>query len=619
MVPASRRAHLLAGLGLVLAALAVYANSLQVPLVFDDLLAIKDNATIRQLGSALSPPAGALPVSGRPVVNLSFALNYAVSGLRVWSYHAANLLIHILAGLTLFGIVRRTLKPTGAWAAWAIALLWIVHPLQTESVTYLSQRAESLMGLFYLLTLYGFIRGAEKADGRSAAWFGLSCLACSFGMLTKEVMVSAPFMVWLYDRTFLSGSFAEARRRHRKVYFGLAATWILLVVSVVSAGPTRGGTSGFAVAAPAWTYWLTQFEAVFQYLRLCFWPSPLIIYYESFWAKDVEQVLPYALVVVPLAAATLWALWRRPKEGPSSPPTGLRRGECRAGARAFGFLGAWFFAILAPTSLVPNSIQMIAEHRMYLPLAAVIAAAVVGIFSGLGRMPGLAVCTIAAVGLAIATVRRNEVYQSDLTLWADTVAKQPENALAHNNLGKALYERGSVVEAIAQYQEAIRLRPGPESVYAYINLGDALELTNHLPEAIADYQAAEELKPDWSGIHAELADALCHAGRLADAISEYERALQLNPENPTAESGLGTAFFLSGQIDLAIAHFKAALRLNPAYAEAYNNLGTALATANRLPEAIAAYERALRLKPNYPEARDNLTRLQAANGQNRGP
>jgi tetratricopeptide (TPR) repeat protein len=624
MAPASRHAHLLAGLGLALAALAAYCNSLQVPLVFDDLLAIRDNVTIRHLGSALSPPPGALPVSGRPVVNLSFALNYAVGGLSVWSYHAVNLIIHVLAGLTLFGILRRTL-PT--LVAFAVALLWILHPLQTESVTYLSQRAESLMGLFYLLTLYGFIRGAEEPDSRSGGWYGLSCLACLFGMLTKEVMVSAPLMALLYDRTFRSGSFREAWRRHRKVYLGLAATWILLAVSVASAGPTRGGTSGFAIATP-WAYWLTQFEAVVRYLQLSFWPSPLILYYESFWAKDLEQVLPYALVVVPLAAATLWALWRG-AEGPSSPPcrgiaqrsrtTGLRRGECRAGARAFGFLGAWFFAILAPTSLVPNSIQMIAEHRMYLPLAAVITAAVGGMYSLLGQRAALGLCAIAAVGFGITTARRNEVYQSDLTLWADTVAKQPGNALAHNNLGKALYERGAITEAVAQYQDAIRLRPGPESIYAYINLGDALGLANRLPAAIATYREAGRLQPDWPGIHDKLADALSHAGRGPEAISEYERALQLNPANPAAESGLGTAFFLAGHIDLAVAHFNAALRLNPAYAEVYNNLGTALATENRLPDAIAAYERALRLKPNYPEAQENLRRAQAAEGNSGRP
>src|SRR5665213_945671 len=171
---ASRRAPLLAGLVIFAAALAAYANSFGAPFVFDDKPAIEENLTIRDFWNAWSPPPGALPVSGRPVMNLSLALNYAISGNNPWSYHALNLLIHIAAGLTLFGIVRRTIGwsalPSMRFSAgdaaqriegnalhplivaFAAALLWTLHPLQTESVTYISQRAESLMGLFYLLT-----------------------------------------------------------------------------------------------------------------------------------------------------------------------------------------------------------------------------------------------------------------------------------------------------------------------------------------------------------------------------------------------------------------------------------------------------------------------------------
>ena len=217
----SRRAPWWAALAIGVAAMATYLNSLNGPFIFDDISAIQQNETIHSLGRALSPPPGALPVSGRPVVNLSFALNYALSGLNVWSYHLANLLIQALAGITLFGLVRRTLAngrtpfsdaafPVSVSLAFSIALLWTLHPLQTESVAYTSQRAESLMGLFYLLTLYFLVRGsdAEKAgETAPGRWFGLSCAACFLGMLSKEVMVSAPLMALLYDRTFLSGSF----------------------------------------------------------------------------------------------------------------------------------------------------------------------------------------------------------------------------------------------------------------------------------------------------------------------------------------------------------------------------------------------------------------------------
>jgi len=190
----------------------------------------------------LSPPRWS-GITGRQLINLSLAVNYAVGGTRVWGYHALNLAVHILAGLTLFGIVRRTLlqpRLRGRFGAAAnglaltTAVLWTVHPLQTESVTYIIQRCESMMGLFYLLTLYCFIRGA--ASQRPRLWYGLCVTACALGMACKEVMVSAPLMVLLYDRTFVSGSFRVAWRRHGRLLGALAGTWVLLGYLVASGG-----------------------------------------------------------------------------------------------------------------------------------------------------------------------------------------------------------------------------------------------------------------------------------------------------------------------------------------------------------------------------------------------
>src|ERR1022692_1539631 len=199
----------------VAAGLLAYHNSFTGPFIFDDFYSIEDNPTIHHLWpiwQTLSPPRiGAPTVEGRPLVNLSLAINYALGGYRLWGYHALNLTIHILAALTLFGIVRRTLlqprlqERFGAAAdglALAVAVLWMVHPLQTESVTYIIQRAESLMGLFYLLTLYCFLRAAGAGGPGRFWWLAASVFACLLGMATKEVMVSAPLVVLLYDRTF---------------------------------------------------------------------------------------------------------------------------------------------------------------------------------------------------------------------------------------------------------------------------------------------------------------------------------------------------------------------------------------------------------------------------------
>jgi tetratricopeptide (TPR) repeat protein len=622
---ASRRTTVFAGTGLVLAAFAVYANSFSGPFVFDDLLSIPQNPTIRSLLTSLVPPGGGLTVTGRPLLNLSFALNYALSGDHVWSYHALNLLIHLLAGLTLFGIVRRTLAGPGAssrkpvapssllpksettFVAFAVALLWTLHPLQTESVTYIVQRAESLMGLFYLLTLYGFIRGAELghfgrdreippstagpgdqgarssggAPGRSGWWFALSFISCLLGMATKEVMVSAPLIVLLYDRTFLAGSFRAAWRRRGRVHLALAATWIPLTGLALHAA-NRGGTAGFGVGVSFWSYAATQFQALSHYLWLSAWPHPLIIDYGVRWMASAGDVAPYAVGVALLAAATAVALVRRP---------------------ALAFLGAWFFAILAPTSLVPGTRQTLAEHRMYLALAPVMVLIVLAVHAWLGRR-GRFVLAAAAVGLGWLTVQRNTVYRSDATIWRDTVAKRPGNAYARNNYGNILSQAGRPEEALAQYEAAIRLDPGYAE--AYYDAGNALKRLGRFPEAIAQYERALRANPNMPDAQTALGTALEDAGRSDEAIAHYEQALCLDPNFTDAHNSLGLALAWAGRLAEAIAHYEQALRINPALPDVHNNLGNALRAAGRTQEALAHYEQALRLKPDYAAAHNNL-------------
>lgn len=354
---------------IAMAALAAYHNCFTVPFVFDDGPATLDNASIRKLWpvwNAFTPPAGTT-VAGRPIANLTLAINYALSGIDLWSYHALNLLIHILGGLTLFGVVRRTLlRPVlsgrfgrdAAPLALAIALLWTLHPLQTEAVTYVVQRVESLMGLFYLLTLYCFIRSIESA--RPLRWQICTIIACLLGMATKEVMVTAPVLMLLYDRTFVAGTFRKAWQQRWGLFLGLSATWLPLALLVAGTGGSRNGSAGFTGAIAPVSYWLTQFEAVARYLWLSVWPHPLVFDYGPFLVHGPGEVLPYALTVVALAALTVIALWRRP---------------------AIGFLGAWFFVILAPTSVVPVATQTMAEHRVYLPLAAVVSMLAIGVYA----------------------------------------------------------------------------------------------------------------------------------------------------------------------------------------------------------------------------------------------
>jgi Flp pilus assembly protein TadD len=586
---------LLACVLIALVAGAVYGNTFSCPFVFDDAYVTTGNPTIRHPGSIsgiLFPPKD-LPVGGRPILNLSFALNYAISGFDVWSYHAFNLLVHILAGLTLLGILRRTFRQPvlrekfGADAtllAGAIALLWIVHPVQTEAVTYISQRTESMMALFYLLTIYCFIRSTEPGSSR-LRWSALSIAACLFGMATKEVMASAPLIVLLYDRTFVAGTFREAWRQRRWLYAGLGATWLSLVNSLPSSSQRA---VGFDLGVTPWHYALTECRALAHYLVLVVWPNPLVLDYGFRMVTNPLDVLPQAALILFLLAATIWDLVKRPTAG---------------------FIGAWCFLILAPTSsFVPVTLSPEAEHRLYLPLAALLALPVLWLYTLLGRKC-LAIVAILALVYSGLTLRRNEDYRSAIDLWQQTLACVPDNARIRNNYGEFLLVNGEPEKAIVQLQEAVRLQPDdPE---AENNWGFALVQLGRPKEAVGHYLAAMRLKADYEQPHNDYGLLLLAQGQIPEAIAEFKETLRINPQCAEAENNWGNALLQSGDFAGGIEHYREALRLNPDWSDVHINWGLALRQLGRNAEARVQYETALRANPNSTIARANLEQLNA--------
>ncbi len=626
----ARAAGLLCCAGIVLAVFAAYGQSFGGQFLYDDVDSIPRNASIRHFASALFPPEGAT-VSGRPILNLSFAVNYAVSGTRVWSYHALNVAIHAAAALLLFGIVRRTLSlgKAGALAqsgrvplAFGVALLWAVHPLQSESVAYVVQRAESLMGFFYLLTLYAFIRSVG-AGSAGPLWAATAVVACLLGMGTKEVMATAPVLVLLYDGTLVAGSLREAWRRRGALHGALLACWIPLALLVSRSGG-RNGTAGFGTGLPWWRYGLAQFGAIAHYARLAVWPHPLVADYGRVLGQGTFGLAAAMAGVLALAAGAFLL---------------LRRG------RPLGFLGAWFLLILAPSSsVIPISTEIIAEHRMYLPLAAVVAVAVLSLHSVLGGRRLFAAATGAlALVLGTATFRRTAVYADAYAFWGDVAAKVPGNAGAWNNLGIILAERGQQEPAMADFRRALDLAPA--FALAHYNLGNSLVETGHPAEAASQYESALAFRPQDPSVHFGLANALALERRGYAAAAEYREALRLDPGRADAWSGLGSAMVEVGNLQEAaqaygqavriepdrvqarvgfgdvltqlgrapeaIAQYRDALRLRPGDADVHNNLGGLLAEAGRLAEAKAQFLEALRLRPGYADARDNLEKLGA--------
>ncbi|MQA30128.1 MAG: hypothetical protein GEU82_09855, partial [Luteitalea sp.] len=350
---------------IALACLISYSNGLAGPFIYDDELSIVENRHIRALGNVrdvLSAEQDS-PTAGRPLVNLSFAINYATSGLDVRAYHTTNLIIHLLCALAVFGVIRRTLELPqleGRLAArpehlaCAAALLWAVHPLNSEVVEYVTQRTESMMALFYLTTLYASVR-AFGHRGR-AGWQAAAVAACALGMACKESMATAPAVVLLYDRVYVFGSFKDAFLKRWRFYLALSSTWLLLA-ALMSSNP-RGESAGFTSGVHPWTYLLNQTVIIAAYLRRVLWPRSLVAGYGWMQPLTLGDVVPYALLLAAVLTLVLVALIRKPK---------------------LGFLGAWFFIVLAPTSsVVPIPIEVGAERRMYLPLVALVMLGVLG-------------------------------------------------------------------------------------------------------------------------------------------------------------------------------------------------------------------------------------------------
>jgi len=350
---------------IVFAGFLAYWNSFTGPFVFDDVASVVDNLQIREwwhVGGLLTSERE-LPVAGRPLVNASFALNYALGGLDVRGYHAWNVAVHLVCALLVFALVRLTLQQPALRdrfssrapdLSFAVALLWALHPLNTEAVDYVTQRTESMMALFYLATLVASARAVHEPS--RLGWPIAAVVLCAAGMACKESMVTAPVMVAIYDRTFVFGSFKEAVARRWRFYAGLAATWAILVLLLLAGA--RIHSAGFSSGVGVWTYLLNQTVMIVRYLHLSIWPWSLVSNYGWPAPLTLADVLPEAAAVCALLAATLVAMFRWP---------------------SLGFAGCWLFLTLAPTSsVVPIATEVGAERRMYLPLVSLIALAVVG-------------------------------------------------------------------------------------------------------------------------------------------------------------------------------------------------------------------------------------------------
>jgi hypothetical protein len=543
--------------------LLAYSDSFHGPFIFDDIISLRDNPQIRGLLAA--HPPGVLPdaISARPVLILTFKLNYLLGKLNVESYHVVNLIIHLAVGLLLYGIVRRTIHNPAL--ATAIAAIWIVHPLNTEAVTYIVQRSESLAALFYLAVIYCLIR---RADGGGVAWSIAAVICCALGMGTKEVLVTAPLIALLFDRTFLAGSFAAALRRRRWLYAGLAATWI--IGALVVFGERQSPTIGFHIGISPLEYARTELNVIAHYFLLSVWPRRLALdYYDWPVARRWTDVGWGGWLVVVLIIAVIVALWKKPR---------------------LGFLGAWVLVILAPSSsFVPLPSEIAAERRMYLPLMAIIALMVVGGWAMLRRTrPGrifavAAVCAVVCI-LGTLTFQRNHLYASAIDIMADAVAARPNNPRALYDYGNALSDAGyaqpegspaAVAYATAAADAFARsIHARPDNDLAWDHLGQSLLETKNWTAAFDFFTDAITAHPPFAAeAYLQRGKLRAQHGDLANAVTDFRSSIALRPNDPAAHYFLAVALELTHDLAGAKTEYQRTLDISPQFKDARARLG----------------------------------------------
>lgn len=550
---------------LVIAAALAYWPALDSPFLFDDRPAIIENASIRTLApsTVLSPPNDT-PVAGRPLTNLTFALNYAAGGVNPRAYRLTNLAIHILAGLLLFATVRRALhlprlnERFGEHAtdlAFAAALLWTLHPLHSEVVNYVTHRNESLMGVCYLLAMYASLRAAARDSER---WTAVAVVAALAGVFAKESIVSLPAAVILIDRLLIYDSWSQLFRARRALYAGFAAMWAVLGIMLSTGARSAVGFDG---GTSAWVYLLNQAQLIPQYLKLALWPRDLVLDYGMPQALALGDVWLQGLFILALIVLVIVALVKAP---------------------AVGVLGAWFFITLAPTSsIVPISTEVGADRRMYLPLAGIMLLAVLALSSwGLRHVRLYVTTAVVAAAMMAGVVVRGREYASPLMM-AETIVERWPSGRGHFLLGSLLLEAGRRREGMAELELSRRDYPGALFAIATEQLG-----SGQMAAGIATIQQFLELMPNHvNSVPARemLAAGYAAQGNTAAAEAEARRLVAAAPSYARGHDLLGRLLAQKGDFSGAAAAFRRVLTLDPGNAAAQQNLAAVqrLGTGNR--------------------------------------
>jgi tetratricopeptide (TPR) repeat protein len=589
---------------IILVGSLVYAGTLDVPFQYDDTVYIVENPLIKNLehfGDLSSHEIDReqdvnnisffrhLNFKLRYVGHLSFALNYMFGGLDVRGYHIVNLIIHLANALLVYVLVRLVLAdfmlavPRGTVALFS-ALLFVSHPVQTQAVTYITQRFASLAAMAYLLSLILYI--CFRRSGKKHLLF-FSLVSAVLAMKTKEIAFTLPIVIAMYDFTF----FKDTLRKRLPRLIPHLVTLLIIPLTILDSGRPAGeaiaGVARTKVGISSYEYLLTQFRVMVTYIRLLFLPVNQNIDYDyPLYSSILEPpVLLSFLFLCGIFTCCTYLLYRtRNSQGSEfgrisniyyKAADNHTSNITHHASRLVVFGIFWFFITLSVESSIIPLADVIYEHRLYLPSVGFFTALATGAFlvnEGFGRRSRSPVISLAAliIMLSFTASARNSVWESEISLWKDAVIKSPHKARPHNNLGKAYLSKGVIEEAENHYRIALRI------------------------------------DPKYATAHNNLAVMYSNGGQYNVAMYHLSEAIRLNPKDETAQFNMGCIYKSRGQLERSVHHYNAALKISPRYAEAHNNIANVFVAQGKEKKAIEHYKAALMANPGLKIAIDNI-------------
>jgi protein O-mannosyl-transferase len=614
---------------------AIYSNILHAPFIFDDARNIVNNPYIRMESLSWEGFVNAFQSLGsdRPFVMISFALNYYFGKYSPVGYHVVNISIHLINGFLLYLMAVRILnriheKKTassvyttagGKFTALAASLIWLLHPVQIQSVTYITQRANSLSTLFVTLSLLCYLMGRDLSlpagnDGsgqeqrpnqkgrRPVFWFTASGAMGFAAMGCKETAAILPFLILFFEWVLYQCCSVQWLKKE--------VTWIipasipglvLYWLTVFQAAPENPITNAGHWDLLPVEKLLTESRVIVHYFSLLVYPHPSRLNLDYDFPHSSSLIDPITTLFSVLLIIFL---------------VGLSISQMRRHRLLFLAIG-WFFGnLVIESTIIP--LDPIFQYRIYLPSMLVILAAVEHAGEAIRKrwLMGLALCLILGT-CSLWTYQRNHVWTDKISLWSDNVKKSPEKARPRNNLALALAEKGHLEEAITNYRKALSIKPSfPE---AYNNLGAALMAQNKPAEALKQYKIAVAQDPHYADALINIGYILFTQKNLKLAGRYYQEALKNEPNNHIAHYNLGNVYLLTNNLKMAGRHYQAAVTFNSEYASAYNNLAVVQEATGSTEDATRNYLAALTINPGHIDARENLKSiLQAAGSIDKG-